>query len=547
MAMENQMTAEPDAMIGRTIGNYIVRHKLGEGGMGAVYLAEHPSIGKRVAIKVLHGEFAAQPEIVGRFFNEAKAVNDIQHPNIVDIIDFGTMPPLRPNEPSFVYFIMELIGGMGLGELVARDAPLPADRALGIAVQIADALAASHRAGIVHRDLKPDNVMLMQRARERDFVKLLDFGIAKLTGNGASSHRTRTGMVIGTPQYMSPEQCEGRGNIDLRTDVYALGVVLYQMLTGRVPFVGEGFGEILVQQMGMPPLAPTALNPKLSAHLELVVLKALEKRPDNRYQRMDDMVAALQDPVAYVEAHGGLSDFLQSPILRDPSQSSAGAAIVMLAPPAVRPGLPTTLGGAAAQLTTTASPMRRTWFAVGLGLLLAGGGATAGLVLRGSNNHPVATSDSIPATQPDPRPIDPRSPPPTHPVVEPRPVVEPKPVVEIRSAVESKTVKVKIDSIPTGAVVSINGVKKGSTPYLDELDRGDTPLEVKVVLAGYRPVTRTIDRKTDITLSLALSLDKPSSRPATGARKTSTRKSREDTDDTDTKDPFKHLKKKEQP
>src|SRR5262249_50248726 len=202
--MEQQPTIVPDSLIGRTIGNYIVRYKLGEGGMGSVYCAEHPSIGKRVALKVLHAEFAAQPEIVSRFFQEAKAVNNIQHPNIVDIVDFGTIPPAVSSDPPTVYFIMEYIDGARLTDVIRREAPLPPERATSIALQIADALSASHAKGIVHRDLKPDNVMLATRGRERDFVKLLDFGIAKLTGSTASTHRTRTGMVIGTPQYMSP-------------------------------------------------------------------------------------------------------------------------------------------------------------------------------------------------------------------------------------------------------------------------------------------------------------------------------------------------------
>src|SRR5262249_30508029 len=154
-----------------------------------------------------------------------KAVNDIGHPNIVDIVDFGVLTT-GTHEP-LVYFIMEFLPGGTLSDLIRREAPLAPARALGIATQIADALAAAHRTGIVHRDLKPDNVMLIQRGREHDFVKLLDFGIAKLTGEKShGSQRTRTGMLIGTPAYMSPEQCEGRGNVDHRTDIYALGIVL---------------------------------------------------------------------------------------------------------------------------------------------------------------------------------------------------------------------------------------------------------------------------------------------------------------------------------
>src|SRR3954453_13971723 len=291
-----QWPQQPDLLLGQTIGNYLVTQKLGEGGMGAVYLAEHPSIGKKVALKVLHSEFSTDQEVTRRFFHEAKAVNDIGHPNIVDIVDFGILQAGGGRE-QLVYFIMEYLAGMTLSHLIRAESPLPPERALSIALQVADALSASHSKGIVHRDLKPDNIILLQRGRERDFVKLLDFGIAKLTGGGsAGSHRTRAGIVMGTPAYMSPEQCEGRDSVDLRTDVYALGIVIYEMLTGRVPFVGEGYGEILVQHLTQKTLLQSSYR-MLPAHVEVVVLKALEKRADLRYPTMDEMMRAMADPV----------------------------------------------------------------------------------------------------------------------------------------------------------------------------------------------------------------------------------------------------------
>src|SRR5262245_52119824 len=300
---------QQDIIIGQTIGNYLVTQKLGEGGMGAVYLAEHPSIGKKVALKVLHSEFSSNEDVVNRFFNEAKAVNNIGHPNIVDITDYGIIQ-VGMGRDHLVYFIMEYLGGMTLSKLIANEAPLPPERALSIGLQVADALAASHRCSIVHRDLKPDNIMLLHRGRERDFVKLLDFGIAKLTGGAAGSRRTRTGIVMGTPAYMSPEQCDGRGNIDHRTDVYALGIVLYEMLAGRVPFLGEGYGEVLVQHLTQPPVLLSQFR-MLNPHVEAVVMKALEKRVELRYPTMDEMIRALTDPVGFVESHGGIATFTQ--------------------------------------------------------------------------------------------------------------------------------------------------------------------------------------------------------------------------------------------
>jgi serine/threonine protein kinase len=342
---------QPDLLIGQTIGNYLVTQKLGEGGMGAVYLAEHPSIGKKVALKVLHSEFSTNQEVAARFFNEAKAVNDIGHPNIVDIIDFGIIQAGVGRE-QLVYFIMEYLAGLTLAQLIRAEAPLAPERALGVALQVADALASSHRCGIVHRDLKPDNIILMQRGRERDFVKLLDFGIAKLTSDQPGSRRTRTGIVMGTPAYMSPEQCEGRGNIDHRTDIYALGIVLYEMLVGRVPFIGEGYGEILVQHLTQPPV-PLSQYRMMNPHLEAVVMKALEKRADLRYPSMDEMIRAMSDPVGYVEAHGGVAGFAKRQLLPSSAPLPAGPRITPPPMTTPTPGSLTPMGGLVAPAPTT--------------------------------------------------------------------------------------------------------------------------------------------------------------------------------------------------
>jgi serine/threonine protein kinase len=487
-------------MLGKTIGNYIVRHKLGEGGMGSVYFAEHPSIGKRVALKVLHPDFASDPEIVSRFFNEAKAVNDIQHPNIIDIIDFGTIAPATPADHPLVYFIMEYIEGVSLTDLIKREAPLSPDRAVTIALQIADALAASHRNGVIHRDLKPDNVMLVSRGRQRDFVKLLDFGIAKLTDGAASTHRTRTGTVMGTPQYMSPEQCDGHGHIDHRADVYALGIVLYQMLTGRVPFGGDGLGEVLIQQMTKPPLAPSLIAPHIPEHLELVVLKALEKRPDDRFQHIDEMMPALQDPVHYVATHGGRASFLRSPVVREPGAAGSRTAIATLT--AAPDPIPTTLSGSASQLVAppTAAPRKR--FPVGFGLAVAlfVGAIAAGVIFQG-NAPPAPATQPLPASKPDPAgpgaaPVQPDpAPRVTAPVAEPRP---------------RRPVRLNVNSTPPGASVTIDGEVRGKTPYAGELARRDAPIELQLTLAGYLPVTRKIALDGNVVLTLTLEpLPKP--------------------------------------
>ncbi len=411
--MDSQHGApQQDTLIGQTIGNYLVTQKLGEGGMGSVYLAEHPTIGKKVALKVLHAEFSNNEEVAQRFFHEAKAVNNIGHPNIVDIVDYGVIQ--GGGRDQLVYFIMEYLSGHSLSTLLRNEAqPLPPERALGIALQVADALAASHKCGIVHRDLKPDNIMLQTRGRERDFVKLLDFGIAKLTGDGQTS-RTRTGIVMGTPAYMSPEQCEGKANVDLRTDIYALGIVLYEMIVGRVPFIGEGYGEILVQHLTQNPAPPSSFR-IMSPHVEAVILKALQKRMELRYPSMDEFMRAMSDPVGYVEANGGLAQFYQRQLMPSnvpftaparPSIPTPPPGVYGTPPPGTltppsgiyQPGqigtpTPTTLGASAGQVT--GGGRSKLGFILAAVLILGAAGAGIAVVMsKKSDNNTVTPAGS---------------------------------------------------------------------------------------------------------------------------------------------------------
>lgn len=280
--------------VGQTIGNYMLTAKLGEGGMGIVYLAEHPVIGRKVAMKAIHPALSRNPEVVSRFVTEAKSVNQIGNEHIVDIHDFGNTP-----DGEF-YFIMELLQGDALVDRLKRSAPFDVGKALAIAGQVADALGASHQHGIIHRDLKPENIFLITKGHAVDFVKVLDFGLAKLTqGDEKVSHKTRTGSVMGTPYYMSPEQCEGKANIDHRSDIYSLGVILFEMLTGKVPFGGEGYGEIIVKHITAPVPSPRAINPRLPPSVESIILRALAKPREDRFQTMDEFAAALLAPEGY--------------------------------------------------------------------------------------------------------------------------------------------------------------------------------------------------------------------------------------------------------
>ncbi len=259
---------------GTTVGEYVIDKKIGEGGMGVVYSATHPLIGKRAAIKVIAVDLGADPVVVQRFVQEARSVNQIGHPNIVDVFAFGALPDGRN------YFVMEYLQGESLRERLSRTFLTIAD-AVQILDEIAGALEAAHGSQIVHRDLKPDNVFLSSVRGGFIHVKLLDFGIAKLVAGDGGVAKTSTGMIMGTPGYLSPEQARGR-NVDHRTDIYALGVMMFEMITGRIPFMAESPMDIVLMHISSPPPRPSELKPDIPTLLEQVLLQMLDKEPDRR-------------------------------------------------------------------------------------------------------------------------------------------------------------------------------------------------------------------------------------------------------------------------
>ncbi len=277
-------------LVGQHIGSYIVDRLLGEGGTGAVYACKHTMIDREVAVKVLHDEHARDPDQVARFFQEAKAAADIGHPNIIVIIDYGTLPT---SAGSRTYLMMESLEGESLDKRIHR-LPLTLEEVAHIMGQIASALVACHAKGVIHRDLKPSNVFLCDRRFDPLFVKVLDFGTAKLAAPTPGMRRTQYGVVIGTPPYMSPEQCEGKGAIDHRSDIYSLGVMLYEMLTGTLPFGGD-VGTILIGHLTKPVPPVRSRNPSVPPEWAAICERMLEKARETRFQSMVEVAHALDD------------------------------------------------------------------------------------------------------------------------------------------------------------------------------------------------------------------------------------------------------------
>jgi serine/threonine-protein kinase len=275
-----------DPLVGTVLAErYAIIRRIGEGGMGAVYEARHAIIGKRVAVKVLLEKFLENQELVARLLQEARLASSIGHENIVDVTDYGTTSDGR------AFVVMEFLDGEPLAQLVMRDAPLPVERSLGILRQVCSALSAAHAKGIVHRDVKPENIYLVRRG-EVDFVKVVDFGVSKVVQvheEGPDWQRlTRTGTVLGTPLYMSPEQARGGEDVDHRTDIWGAGLMLYECLTGEVPFRANNYLGVISQVITQETVPPSQLRPELGipAAVDRVVMRALAKDRDRRYQQM---------------------------------------------------------------------------------------------------------------------------------------------------------------------------------------------------------------------------------------------------------------------
>jgi serine/threonine-protein kinase len=528
---------EHEDAVGQVIADrYRLVKKLGEGGMGEVYVAEHVHIEKRVALKLLRPEVLSNQEAVTRFKQEARSASSIGHENIIEIDDFGTLPDGR------VYLTMEYLAGAPLADMIEE--PLPLDRALSILIQTCRGLAAAHAKGIVHRDMKPENIYVTQKDG-RDIPKILDFGIAKVSHGDGKEHLTRTGAIFGTPFYMAPEQALGQP-IDHRADIYAVGVIMYETFTGAVPFRADSFMGILTQHITAQPVPPSQQAMQhgrvVPPAIEHIILRAMAKNPADRFQSMNELAEAMTEVYRQIAGPGMTAAWAAAPVGQSqfvPVQTSyhqaAGSRSQPMAlpmtpstpfpapitggtypPPApatsayAHPAAPPQIGtgtvppppGSSAYSAVIDAPKRKgpliailavVGVALGVGAVswyfLAGPGkkqeAVAAAGLDAGVTKPVTdpSTDPSPEPSPSPSPLASPTPPPKSIDAGTGVVVEP---------LEERVVTVLIDSVPRGATILIDGEGHGATPNTVEIPAGKETV-VKLERRGYLDEELVID------------------------------------------------------
>jgi hypothetical protein len=456
-----------DPLIGATLdGRYKIEKVLGEGGMGIVYKAVHTTLGKPLAIKVLRPEVSKNEEIVQRFRQEAQSASQIGNPHIIDISDFGTLGD------GSTYFVMEFLTGKSL-TLAQSEGKFSLARTIHVIRQLAGALGAAHEIGIVHRDLKPDNVQLVERGGQKDFVKVLDFGIAKV--GGSTSKLTQAGQVFGTPHYMSPEQCAGT-NVDQRTDIYAVGVMLYELACGKVPFDADNLMGILTKHLYENPIAPHELAPPVdvSPALEAIILKCLQKKPEVRYQTMAELAADL-DSLERGQTPRAVLDKVE--------RATSG--------PQTLTGVEARVSIATGQQDIAIRKSRAPLF-IALGVA---GALVIGVVLAAMSKNEAPRAD---AQKPDTAApaVEPTAPQPTAAANPPAAAApeQPKPAPEVL---------VGIKSTPDGAEVYLDGQLVGNTPYTIARPDGSKQLKLELRMSGYESRTLSVSSRTsDMNLAL---------------------------------------------
>jgi len=349
---------------------YRVDRVLGEGAMGVVVAATHVELGTQVAMKFMLPAALAGAESVERFLREARAASRLRSEHVCRVLDVGRLEEGAP------YIVMEMLEGRDVQAALDSAGALSVGVAASYVTQVCEAIGEAHAAGIVHRDLKPQNLFVTRKFSGAETVKVLDFGISKVAG-GADAVRTHHAAIMGTPAYMSPEQCQSSAHVDGRTDIWALGVILYQLATGRLPFDGADFLQIAMAVTNTHPVPPSALRPDLPAGFDAVVMRCLEKDRDRRFASAQDLAAALQP---FVGAAAVVAPAAWAQATRVAAGTGAGTAPL------------TTLGGAAGSAASGAAPRRRTGIAIALAGVVVVGGVVLALTLGGGGSRPAASA-----------------------------------------------------------------------------------------------------------------------------------------------------------
>ncbi|MEZ4228175.1 MAG: protein kinase [Polyangiaceae bacterium] len=472
---------DPDLTPGITVGEYEIERKLGEGGFGSVYAGVHPLIGKRVAVKVLNREYSSNPQMVSRFIAEARAVNQIQHQNIIDIFAFGSLPDKRQ------YYVMELLEGVPFDEFIQSRGRLSPEEAIPILRQVARALDAAHAKEIVHRDLKPENIYIAFDSEGKPTPKLLDFGIAKLLGDTTSGHKTNTGAPIGTPYYMSPEQCRGTG-VDHRTDIYSFGVMCFEVLSGQRPFVSDQMLTLMLKHINEPAPALSAvcgLPAELDAPIQRMMAKDAADRPQTVSMALEELAAAAQGAGLSVTVSplSGGGHAMPTPRLGELSRTELDTEQMS---PSIQHHLQKAAGAStqAPLAVDTGSPKKSSRLALfaAAGVLLLGGIGAGVFLLR--SGAPAVTPDHLAETASPPTSSSPAAPPASASEDRAASTGAP-PSAEAPVAPQPTSVRFTIDSKPKDVEAFLEGKKVGSTADGVELPFGDEEVEVEFQAPGY--------------------------------------------------------------
>ena len=491
-----------DPLIGRNLeGRFLIKERLGTGGMGAVYRAWQGSVGREVAVKVIESRLKGGRLAAKRFLREAKLASRLSHANTVGVIDFGQ------TEDGLLYLVMELVKGRTMGDVLLEDGPFPVDRMIRIGLQLCDALQAAHKLSIIHRDLKPSNVIVLDDPPGRDHVKVLDFGLAKSLVDEGMTTVTQSDAIMGTPSYIPPEAVT-RMQFDERSDLYSLGVILYEVLAGRLPFDATTVQAMLRQHAyDMPKPLPETVPPPVAE----LLFRLLEKEPERRPQSATEVHDALVALTALPERGTPL------PISRRaitaggfPTPSTASGGAVARSTP----------GPVPLDQTMTLGRRSRPWLVlgvVGVALSTAAVLIASGVLDRPGSPSPRPQPTAAPA-QPVPAPAAPEPTPPGAPAAGQAPAAaSPPPALG--------PVVLDLKSDPENADVLIEGEVVGKTPHQHEVARGDRPLTIEFRRSGFRPQTRQV--VPDESKKVAVSLDriervehKPAASKAAGKSKT---------------------------